>query len=197
MGGAARSTPYVGGMLLTEVVDQQPRTYRWVADDTSVHSAARAFQRAAVRRPRWWLRLLLIEVVLAYLIADAFGSHHGRGGRVVFGLVEALLPTMLIAMAILGATQRATVRRLLPRLTPGVALESSFGPTSIELRGPRSETTLPFRDLDSIARDGEWVRIAVRGSPDLAIWPGALFPPDELERVREGIGAAAPSGAAG
>ena len=159
-------------------------SYRWVANRSSAREAAKAFHRATLRRPRWWVRLVLIELVLAFLLGDSIDRDHSAGMRALLGLLEAIVPTIVIALVILGLTHLATIRRLRGRLTPGVALESSFGSDHVELRGPRSETKLCFDGLETINRDGDWVQLAVRGSPFLSIWPGALFPPDEFDRVQ-------------
>ena len=83
--------------------------------------------------------------------------------------------------------RRLTRRRLATRLIPGTELTSRFGPTAVELAGPLSRHELTYDGLVEVDRVDGWVHLRQVGSPVALVWPGELFPDDELERMRTAI----------
>ena len=161
------------------------RTYRWVADDTSARDAGRAFLGPVLARPRIWVLAVLLELVLAVLISDSVGN---------FGLalLVALVPTVLVIGGMLGMSYLRTRRSFRARFAPGTELEAAFGRDAVVLRGAQGETKIAFVDLAAVHVTGDWVLLRRQGSPAVDVFPQALFPADELARVRRAVDAAQP-----
>jgi len=154
------------------------RTHRWVADDTSARDAARAFLGPVLGRPRVWVFAVLLELALAVLLADSVG---GLG----IGLLVALVPTVLVIGGMLGTSYLRTRRTFRARFAPGTTLESAFGRDQVVLRAPQGETTIPYADLAALHVTDGWVLLRRHGAPTVEVWPQALFPADDLARVRK------------
>jgi hypothetical protein len=159
------------------------RTHRWVADETSARDAARAFLGPVLGRPRIWVFAALLELALAVLLSDSVGS---------FGLalLVALVPTVLVIGVMLGTSYLRTRRTFRARFAPGTALEAAFGRDAVVLRAPEGETSIAYTDLIALHVAGDWVLLRRQGSPTVDTWPQALFPADELARVRRAVQAA-------
>jgi hypothetical protein len=161
------------------------RTHRWVADETSARDAARAFLGPVLSRPRVWVFAVLLELALAVLISDSVG---GFG----LGLLVALVPTVLVIGGMLGTSYLRTRRTFGARFAPGTALESAFGRDAVVLRAPQGETSISYADLAALHLADDWVLLRREGSPTVDVWPQALFPAEELARVRRAVGGAQP-----
>jgi hypothetical protein len=161
------------------------RTHRWVADETSARDAARAFLGPVLGRPRVWVFAVLLELALAVLISDSVG---GFG----LGLLVALVPTVLVIGGMLGTSYLRTRRTFRARFAPGTELTAAFGRDAVVLRGPQGETKVGYADLAALHLTSGWVLLRREGSPTVDIWPEALFPADELSRVRRAVGGAQP-----
>jgi hypothetical protein len=159
------------------------RTHRWVADETSARDASRAFLGPVLARPRIWVFAALLEVALAVLLSDSVGS---------FGLalLVALVPTVLVIGVLLGTSYVRTRRTFRDRFAPGTELTAAFGRDAVVLRAPAGETSIEYADLIALHVAGAWVLLRRQGSPTVDTWPQALFPADELARVRRVLQAA-------
>ena len=161
------------------------RTQRWVADESSARRAARAFLGPVLGRPRLWVFAVLIELALAVLLSDSVG---GFG----IALLVALVPTVLVIAVMLGTSYVRTRRTFGSRFAPGTELVSVLGGDEVVLRTPQGETTIAYTDLAALHVADDWVLLRRQGSPTVDIWPQALFPDDDLARVRRAVGAAQP-----
>jgi hypothetical protein len=161
------------------------RTHRWVADDTSARDAGRAFLGPVLARPRIWVFAVLLELALAVLISDSVGNYG-------LALLVALVPTVLVIGGMLGTAYLRTRRSFRSRFAPGTELEAAFGRDAVVLRGARGETTIAYADLAAVHVTRGWVLLRLQGSPAVDVFPQALFPDDELSRVRRAVDAAQP-----
>ena len=163
-------------------MDEETTTYRWVAGPGSARAAARSFTVGSLRR-----RAGLIVVL--WLLGGVFmwttlSDELAPLARVLWALAYG---TVLIACALAvghAIGRHLTRRRFAKRLTPGVELTSRFGPTAVELSGPLSRHELSYDGLVRVERVDGWVHLHQVGSPVALVWPGELFPDDELERMQ-------------
>lgn len=160
-------------------------TYRWVADRSSATDAARSFGRVARRRPGFWAYLVLVTLATGAYVSTGMDASLPLAARLAWGLAWAAgfgaLATCVVWLVV-GRMNRRAFRK---QLRPGIELTSSFGPTAVELGGPLSRHELRHEGLESVRRVGEWVHLRQVGSRVTAIWPAALFPDDELDRLRQ------------
>lgn len=157
-------------------------TYRWVAGPGSARAAARSFAIGSLRRrPGLIIALWLLAGVLMW---TSLSDDLLPLARVLWALAYGAV-LIACALAIGHAIGRhLTRRRFATRLTPGAELTSRFGPTAVELSGPLSRHELSYDGLVCVERVDGWVHIRQLGSPVTLVWPGELFPDDELERMQ-------------
>ncbi len=138
-----------------------------------------------MRRRRWvFVGLWLLFGVIMWPSLSGNLSPLARAlWALAYGAVLIAL-TLAIAFVLDG---RLTRRRFAARLSPGTELTSRFGPDAVELRGPLSRHELTYDGLVSVERVDGWVHLRQVGSPVPVVWPGELFPDDELERMRTAI----------
>src|SRR5262245_60483768 len=160
-----------------------PTTCRWVADATSARSAAHALLGPVLARPRTWVFAGLLELALGVLIADSVG---GLG----VGLLVALVPTALVIGGMLGSSYLRTRRTFRARFPVGTAVESEFGRDAVVVRGPHGESTLAYADFTALHVADGWVLLRREGSQTVDVLPQALFPDDQLTRIRRAVAAA-------
>jgi hypothetical protein len=164
-------------------VSNRDRTHRWVANDTSAGGAARAFLGPVLARPRIWVFAALVEVALGVLLADSVGN-------LGLGLLVALVPTALVIAVMLGSSYLRTRREFGRRFATGTELRSTFGRDQVVIRGAAGEAKLAYSDMAVLHVSGDWVLIRRAGVQAVDVWPLALFPDDELTRVRRAVGSA-------
>jgi hypothetical protein len=172
--------------LLNGPVDDQ-RTYRWVAGPDSAKAAARSFARGNVRRRRWAIALLWLGAGL--VMWSALGDDLDPVARILWGLAYG---TVLSACAFGIGTRIGRLlnrRRFAQRLAPGTEITSRFGDTSVELAGPLSRHELAYDGVVHVERIDGWVHLRQLGSPVSVVWPGDLFPDEEIERMRSHVAA--------
>jgi hypothetical protein len=128
-----------------------------------------------------WVFAALIELAVAVLISDSVG---GFG----VGLAVALVPTALVIGVMLGSSYVRTRRAFGSRFAAGTELTAAFGRDAVVLRGPQGETTLRYADVAAFHVAGGWVLVRREGAPTVDVWPQALFPAEELSRVRRAVG---------
>jgi hypothetical protein len=174
-------------IALNAPMDEETTTYRWVAGPGSARAAARSFAIGSLRRrpglvvALWLLGGLLMWTTLSGDLAPL--------ARVLWALAYGAV-LIACALAISHAIGRhLTRRRFATRLAPGTELTSRFGPTAVELSGPLSRHELAYEGLVRVERVDDWVHLHQLGSPVALVWPGELFPDDELARMRSGIAA--------
>ena len=164
-----------------------PITTRWVATRDSAKQAAGAFLMPTLRRRGFWAFLVAIELVLALLLALSFDERYGSATRLLWGPVYALVPTLVMAVLILGICHLLNRRFFRRRLREGVVLESGIGERALVLRGPWSESTLSFDGIASVSSRGNWVFLQQIGIPLVGVWPAELFPPADLARLQHSV----------
>ena len=159
-------------------------TRTWVASRTSARDATRTFYGWVLRRPRFWTIVLLLWVLLSLLLALTFEGDPSTTTRAIFGPALGLVAMVPVVAGVFALQYRMTVRRMGLRLAEGTVLESGFGADAVRVRGPLSDNVLIREGIDSVKVVGSWVLIRQRGVPLVGLWPAALFPPEELERLR-------------
>ena len=122
----------------------------------------------------------------AGLPARVPGLSGALGTRVVW-LGLALVTTAVLFALLMSVLYVQTVRRMRLRLAEGTVLESGFEDGVVRLCGPLSDSTLTSEGIQWIRTSGAWVLIRQRGVPLIGLWPAALFPRQELERVTSAV----------
>jgi len=159
--------------------------YRFLATDRTRRDLARAFVGWLFAQPRIWLVLDVFWICIAVLLFLGMDEERfSTGTRVLWAVVYALVLTMALA-AFLGALAYVqTVRSARIRVHDGAVLESGFGERTLVLRNPVESSRQDYRAIRSIKVRGDHVFIRRVGLAPVAIWPRALFPDEEVERVR-------------
>jgi hypothetical protein len=147
-----------GVHVCTGLVQRPQLTYRWTASGDSAREASRAYFAQLARGPRFAFTVGLVWITLS----------------LYWNVLFALLMSVLYVQ---------TVRRMRLRLAEGTVLESGFEDGVVRLCGPLSDSTLTSEGIQWIRTSGAWVLIRQRGVPLIGLWPAALFPRQELERV--------------
>lgn len=177
---------------MTGTPEPAPRTeedvayrYRFVATDRTRRDLARAFVGWLFTQPRIWLVLDVLWTCLAVILFLGMDAERfSTGTRVVWAAIYALVLTAAFAglLGALGYVQ--TVRGARIRVHDGAVLESGFGEHTLVLRNPVESSRQDYRTIRSIKARGDHVFIRRVGLAPVAIWPRALFPDEEVERVR-------------
>jgi hypothetical protein len=167
-------------------VDEQ-QTYRWVADPPSAADAARSFGRAVLSRRRTWLVLAVPWLAFGPVMATALDEVSSPFARVAWGYAWITLIWVVVVPMVLGLVHWGNRRRFAVRLKPGVELTSRFGPSSVELAGPMARSELSFTGLQHVERVGDWVHLRQVASPLILVWPAALFPDHDLDRMQRAV----------
>ena len=107
--------------------------------------------------------------------------------RLAWGLVWSVLLVLVATVVVWIVVGRLNRRYFRKRLKPGVELTSSFGPTALELDSPLSRHELRHAGLESVQRIGGWVHLRQVGSRVTMLWPAALFPDHELDRLQQAV----------
>lgn len=165
------------------------RTYTWVADAGSAGAAARSFSRGAVRQPRSRIVLLASLLLAVAIMWAALDDDLGPLPRLLWALVYGAVVVACTLPLGVALGRRLTRRRFAARLAPGTRLTVRFRPTSVELTGPLSRHELSYAGLVHVERVDGWVHIRQLGSPVALVWPGELFPDDELQQMRAAVAA--------
>ena len=166
--------------------------YRFVATDRTRRDLGRAFVGWLFVQPRIWLVLDVLGTCLAVILFLGMDEERfSTGTRVVWSVIYALVLTVVFA-AFLGALAYVqTVRSARIRVHDGAVLESGFGERTLVLRNPVESSRQDYRTIRSIKARGDHVFIRRVGLAPVAVWPRALFPDEEIERVRHSAGGAA------
>lgn len=160
-------------------------TYRWVADRSSAADAARSFGRGARRRRGLWAWLAVVTLLVGVYVSTGIDARLSPAARLAWGVAWAAAFGALATAVVWAVVGRLNRRWFRQRLRPGDELTSSFGPTALELGSPLSRHELRYEGLDSVQRVGDWVHLRQVGSRVTMLWPAALFPDEELDRLRQ------------
>ncbi|MCY4727315.1 hypothetical protein NYO98_13590 [Nocardioides sp. STR2] len=162
-------------------------TYRWVAGPDSARAAARSFSRGTLRRRRPRAVLVGLWLLTGLFMWTSLDADLGPVARILWALAyAAALDACAFGIGTLLG-RHLTRRRLATRLGPGTELTSRFGPGTVELAGPLSRHELSYDGLTHVDRVDGWVHLHQLGSPVALVWPGELFPDEELDRMRRRI----------
>lgn len=181
---------------MTEGSEPSPATeedvayrYRFVATDRTRRDLARAFVGWLFAQPRIWLVLDVLWMCLGVILFLGMDEERfSTGTRVVWALVYALALTAVFA-ALLGALGYVqTVRGARIRVHDGAVLETGFGEHTLVLRNPVESSRQDYRTIRSIKVRGNHVFIRRVGVGPVAVWPRALFPDQEIDRVHRATG---------
>lgn len=181
---------------MTSTPDPAPRTeedvafrYRFVATDRTRRDLARAFVRWLFAQPRTLLILDVFWVCAAVILFVGMDEERfSTGTRVLWSVLYALVPTVALAVLLGALAYVQTVRGSRIRVHDGAVLESGFGEHTLVLRNPVESSRQDYRTIRSIKVHGDHVFIRRVGLAPVAIWPRALFPDEEIERVRRFAG---------
>jgi hypothetical protein len=160
------------------VSEPETPTYRWVADRGTAWSAAYALTRFEVGRPRFRLFAVVVLVGLPGFLVAA-----GQGGTAFL-----LLMGIALAAFLLGASTLISVwgrrNRFRHSLPAGLELTTRFGPDFFVVQGRWSEARVQFRGYDRIDVVEGWLVLRQRERRVRMLYPLALFPADDLARLR-------------
>lgn len=176
-----------GFRVCTGLVESPQLTYRWTASDASARDASRAYFAHLARRPRLWITFGLLWIMVSLYWNLLFSDGTGTGSRLFWAPVLGLATAAVFFLLLLAARYVQTVRRMRLRLREGTVLESGFGHGVVRVCGPLSDSTLTDAGIQWIRRSGDWVLVRQRGVPLIGLWPAALFPRQELDRLRGAV----------
>jgi hypothetical protein len=179
-----------GVHVCTGLVHSPQLTYRWTATGASARDASRAYFAQLVRRPRLWITFGLVWIALSLYWNLLFADGTGAYSRMVWAPVFGLVTTAAFFVLLMSVRYVQTVRRMRLRLTEGTVLESGFEDGVVRVCGPLSDSTLTSAGIQWIRTSGAWVLVRQRGVPLIGLWPAALFPRLELERLGRAVGQA-------
>ena len=175
---------------MTEALDEDvPYRYRLVATDRTRRELATAFLRWFATQPRTWLLVDLFWVFFALLLFSGMDDGHSVGARVFWSLVFALVPTVLLAVLLGTMIYVRTLRGARLRVYAGAVLETGFGERTLVLRNPVESSRQDYRTIRSVKAHRDHVFIRRVGPAPVAVWPRALFPDEEIARIRRFIDA--------
>jgi hypothetical protein len=172
-----------GVHVCTGLVQRPQLTYRWTASGDSAREASRAYFAQLARGPRFAFTVGLVWITLSLYWNVLFADGTGVYSRIVWAPVFGLVTTAVVFALLMSVLYVQTVRRMRLRLAEGTVLESGFEDGVVRLCGPLSDSTLTSEGIQWIRTSGAWVLIRQRGVPLIGLWPAALFPRQELERV--------------
>jgi hypothetical protein len=142
----------------------------------------REFQRAVTAAI---LPQQLVTVAICGVVVLAFALSWSLllnvGGPFLGGVLLAIGMPLIVYVGI-----RRRVARQLP---VGQVLRSGFGASGLRLGGSRGSSTMVFDELESFDVCRDLVRFRVRTSRQRYVSPRALFPDDEVIRIRAAISA--------
>jgi hypothetical protein len=168
--------------------EQVPFSYRFVATDRTARELSRAFLGYLFTRPRTWLALDVVWMLCAVVLFTGMDDRFSVGARVLAAILYAV-PAMVVVMVVLAlAVHVRTARVARIRVHDGAVLESGFGEHTLVLRNPVESSRQDYRTIHSITARRDHVFIRRVGLTPVAVWPRALFPDDEVERIRPRLG---------
>jgi hypothetical protein len=163
-----------------------PYTHRFVADsDTGERMALAILGRLHRMKPQWIMYSCVLVLFTALLMSLMNASVTPRD-RLAWGLLLALLPTLLSAVLGMAFHFRQVVRKSRARLYKGAILESGFGEQELVLRNPLASARLAYRGIQSVSARGDFVFLKFYGLSTVAVYPRELFPHEAISWIRLG-----------
>jgi heme/copper-type cytochrome/quinol oxidase subunit 4 len=160
-----------------------PYTHRFVADSETGPKMARAFVGRAHRMKRQWIAYVLFLVLFTLLFLTGMDVRYSLQTRLVWAVMFALVPTLLLAVVISLLAYVRLIRGARIRVFPGAVLESGFGEDAMVLRNPVSEVRINYAAIKSVTPGGEFVFMRQLGLPLTSIYPRELFPDAAIARI--------------
>lgn len=165
--------------------EEVPFTYRIVATDRTRRDLAHASLSWFYTQPVTWLALNVLWMCIAVILfAGMDDKRFSLGTRLLWSLLYAIVPTLLVAAARGAMIYLRTLGAARIRVHDGAVLESGFGEHTLVLCNPVESSRQHYRTIRSITARGDHVFIRRAGLAPVAVWPRALFPDEEIERVR-------------
>ncbi|MCW2493662.1 MAG: hypothetical protein QOH56_3616 [Pseudonocardiales bacterium] len=164
------------GAMIGRVADELgiPFQYRFDVTPTTADGMAGALFWHQHSRPRLlgvYGGIAVAVVFLGVLVQSAFVP----------------IATVLIALPLVSWTIHRRLRRECAAIaTTGGTFETGFGPTSLVIKTPLSESTMDYTDFDSVDVRRGFVILKHRGTRVYSVLPIGLFPAEDLDRIRIG-----------
>jgi hypothetical protein len=163
-------------------MDELGPTYRWVATRASAGQAATALLIQDLRRARiFLLGGVLVLVLLVVLLA--FGrTEQDRDPWAALAISVGAIGFLVVCAVGFSHLQR--LRAMRSQLPAGLEMSVRFGPDCLVVRRQWAETTMQFDGFEGLEVVHGWLFLHRRGVRSSAMLPAALFPPDDLGRLR-------------
>lgn len=128
-------------------------------------------------------RLFYAAIVVFALLVQTLEGWTPLGWAVLeaLGFVVVGLVLSVVWATTVGFSQTFHSTRY--RFPQGAVLESGFGVADFVLRGPTGDVRVPYAGLRRVQARGDFVYVSTDGLGGQAIFPRALFPDDEIQRI--------------
>ncbi len=159
-----------------------PLTQRYVVPDDGRRQLAWTSVRFTLRSRGH--RLLYAGLVVFALLFQTLNGGWDPLRPAVLATVRLIVGGLAITAVwtcVVGGLQ--TYRSTRDRFFAGAVHESGFGDDELALRGPRGESRIPYAAMRSIRTCGDFAFVSTDGLGGHAIFPRALFPDREIDRI--------------
>lgn len=163
--------------------EEIPYQYRYVATEATSREMARAFVDHLFRRRQAWLFLAAILLVFAAILLIGMDTSFSLGARIGWSLLFAVVPTVVLALAIALLSYVRTLKAARTRIFDGAVIESGFGSEELVLRNPVASSRIQYRAIRSVTARGHQVFLRQHGVPLVAVFPRSLFPDEAIARI--------------
>lgn len=159
-------------------------THRFVATSDTRRKCALAFVRHVHRTRTTWVLYSALLMPFTVLIFSGMDERFSLESRLVWALIFAFAPTLVVAGCFAALGYVRTLRGARFRLYDGAVLESGFGDGAMVLRNPLSTARIRYEGIQSVTARGNVVFMRQQGVPLLGVYPRELFPDEAIERIR-------------
>jgi hypothetical protein len=158
-------------------------THRYVVGPASAGAVWR--DHVVTNRTKVLLPPIVVCLLLAALIYyPGYDEHYSFLTRAVGATIWAVVTVLLVWTPLLAFACWRTTRNLRIRWYDGAVLESGFGPDAFVTRSPKIARRIRYDAVKSIKVSRKHVHIYMLGSIVALIWPRALFPDEDIARIR-------------
>jgi hypothetical protein len=161
-----------------------PFTHRYVVTSASAGSAWRGHVAISLRKPLLPIEIGACVLLAAFVWYDGLGPHHSSGTRAVLAVAGGVMTAIVIWTPLFALGYWVTKRNRRYRFYEGAVLESGFGVDALVTRNPSVARRIRYDAVKSIDVRGDRVYVRVLGDVMSLTWPRALFPDEEISRIR-------------
>ena len=170
---------------MTEIVEEQiPYTHRFVATADSRSRLARAAVGQLNRSIRTWVFYSVAMVGFVVVTFSGMDPRFSVGVRILWSFIYGLVPMLFVVVVVMGVYYARCLRASQGRLSEGAVTETGFGDDAFVFRNPLESGRISFRSIRTVKRRRDVVFVHRQGMPVPSVWPGDLFPDNEVERIR-------------